>query len=147
PRTIELPACGPSINYGMLDAELREHRPCAAGEAIGGHGKWRAHTVEENHPIGRRISPSIKRVAGSEVDKAPVKRRVFSGCFTALITPLRGGKVDEEVFQALVVKAGQKVHQWPQRKHISLRVGGNGGLASGRERARGDLSLAIALSF
>jgi predicted ATPase len=45
------------------------------------------------------------------------------------------------------VKAGQKVHQWPQRKHISLRVGGNGGLASGRERARGDLSLAIALSF
>ena len=30
------------------------------------------------------------------------------------------------------VKAAQKVHQWPQGKYISLRVGGNGGLASGR---------------
>lgn len=35
------------------------------------------------------------------------------------------------------VKAGRKVHQWPQRKYISLRSGGNGGLASGRGSARG----------
>jgi hypothetical protein len=35
------------------------------------------------------------------------------------------------------VKAAQKVHQWPQGKYISLRVGGNGGLASGRGSARG----------
>src|ERR1039457_3189048 len=35
------------------------------------------------------------------------------------------------------VKAAQKVHQWPQGKYISLMVGGNGGLASGRGSARG----------
>jgi hypothetical protein len=56
--------------------------------------------VEENSPNGRRISPSVKRVAGSEVDKAPIKRRIFRECFTALITPLRDGKVDEKAFQA-----------------------------------------------
>ncbi len=42
--------------------------------------------MEENNPNGR---PSIKR-------------HIFSGCLTALITPLRGGKVDEKAFQALV---------------------------------------------
>src|ERR1035437_7230990 len=35
------------------------------------------------------------------------------------------------------VKAAQKVHQWPQGNYISLRSGGNGGLASGRGSARG----------
>jgi 4-hydroxy-tetrahydrodipicolinate synthase len=58
--------------------------------------------VEENNPNGRRSSPSVKRVAGAEVDKAHDKRRIFSGCFTALITPLRGRKVDEKAFRALV---------------------------------------------
>jgi 4-hydroxy-tetrahydrodipicolinate synthase len=57
--------------------------------------------VGKNHPIGPGISRSVKRVAGSEADKAPVKRRILSGCFTPLITPLRGGKVDEKAFQAL----------------------------------------------
>src|ERR1017187_5673414 len=38
----------------------------------------------------------------------------------------------------LTVKAAQKVHQWPQGNYISLRSGGNGGLASGRGSARGD---------
>lgn len=36
------------------------------------------------------------------------------------------------------VKAAQKVHQWPQGNYISLRSGGNGGLASGRGSARGN---------
>lgn len=58
--------------------------------------------MEENNPNGRRISPSVEGVVVSEVDKAPIKRQIFSGCFTALITPLRGGKVDEKAFQALV---------------------------------------------
>jgi len=40
-------------------------------------------------------------------------------------------------FFAESVKAAQKVHQWPQGKYISLRVGGNGGLASCRGSARG----------
>ena len=52
--------------------------------------------MEENYPNGRRISPSVKRVARAEVDKAHVERQIFSGCYTALITPLRGRKVDEE---------------------------------------------------
>jgi 4-hydroxy-tetrahydrodipicolinate synthase len=60
------------------------------------------YTVVENHPIRRKVSRSVKRVAGSGVDKVPIKRPIFSGCFTALITPLRGGKVDEKAFQALV---------------------------------------------
>ena len=59
-------------------------------------------TVEDSDSNGRRILPSVNRVAGSEVDQAPIKRRIFSGCFTALITPLCGGKVDEKAFQALV---------------------------------------------
>ncbi len=35
------------------------------------------------------------------------------------------------------VKAGPKVHQWPQGKYVSLRVGRNGGLASVRGSTRG----------
>ena len=58
--------------------------------------------MEENNPNGRRISPSVERVAESDVDKFTIKRRIFSGCFTALITPFRGRKVDEKAFQALV---------------------------------------------
>jgi len=58
--------------------------------------------VEGNHSIGRRILPSVKRLAKSEVFKASVNHRIFSGCFTALITPLRGEKVDEKAFQELV---------------------------------------------
>jgi len=80
--------------------------------------------VGENNPNGRRILPSVKPVAGSEVDKPGIKRRIFSGCFTALITPLRGGKVDEKAFQALVdwqvteginglVPAGQRASHRP----------------------------------
>ena len=67
--------------------------------------------MEDNDSNGRRILPSVKKVAGSEVDDAPIKRRHFSGCFTALITPLRGGKVDEKAFQALV--------DWQVREGIS----------------------------
>ena len=40
------------------------------------------------------------------------------------------------------VKAGPKVHQWPQGKYVSLRVGKNGGLASVRGSARG-ISLSL----
>jgi 4-hydroxy-tetrahydrodipicolinate synthase len=58
--------------------------------------------MDENNPNGRRISPAVKRVAESRIDKVPIKSRVFSGCFTALITPLRGGKIDEKAFQGLV---------------------------------------------
>jgi hypothetical protein len=70
--------------------------------------------VEENNPNGRRISPSVDRVAESEVDKSSIKRRIFSGCFTALITPLRGGKIDEKVFQALV--------DWQVREGINVSL-------------------------
>ena len=58
--------------------------------------------MDENHPNGRRISSRVKTVAGSGLSKGPAKSRIFSGCFTALITPLRGGKVDEKAFRALV---------------------------------------------
>jgi len=67
--------------------------------------------VEENNLNGRRIPASVKRVAEFEVDKSSIKRRTFSGCFTALITPLRGGEVDEKAFQALV--------DWQVREGIS----------------------------
>ena len=67
--------------------------------------------MEENNLNGRRIPASVKRVAEFEVDKSSIKRRTFSGCFTALITPLRGGEVDEKAFQALV--------DWQVREGIS----------------------------
>jgi 4-hydroxy-tetrahydrodipicolinate synthase len=47
-------------------------------------------------------SRRIRSVAGSGHVKSPANRRIFSGCFTALVTPLRGDKVDEKSFQALV---------------------------------------------
>jgi 4-hydroxy-tetrahydrodipicolinate synthase len=58
--------------------------------------------VEANNPNGRRISYPVKGAARSEADKAPIERRIFGGCFTALITPMRGRKVDEKAFQAFV---------------------------------------------
>jgi 4-hydroxy-tetrahydrodipicolinate synthase len=58
--------------------------------------------VEENNPNGLRILSAVKAVAESKIDKAPVKHPIFCGCFTALITPFRGGKVDEKAFQALI---------------------------------------------
>jgi 4-hydroxy-tetrahydrodipicolinate synthase len=64
--------------------------------------------VKETSQNSRRTLPSIKSVAGS---KSPVKRQIFSGCFTALITPLRGDKVDEKSFQTLV--------DWQVREGIS----------------------------
>ena len=67
--------------------------------------------MEGNHSIGRRILPSVKRLAKSEVFEASVNHRIFSGCFTALITPLRGKKIDEKAFQELV--------DWQVREGIS----------------------------
>ena len=58
--------------------------------------------MEENNPNGLRILSAVKAVAESRIDKAPIERRIFGGCFTALITPFRGGKVDEKAFQALI---------------------------------------------
>ena len=67
--------------------------------------------MEGNYSIGRRSLPSVKRLAKSEVFKASVNHRIFSGCFTALITPFRGGKFDEKAFQELV--------DWQVREEIS----------------------------
>src|ERR1019366_10195972 len=50
----------------------------------------------------------------------------------------RGSRTPAVPVSTRRVKAGQKVHQWPQGNYISLRSGGNGGLASGRGSARGD---------
>jgi 4-hydroxy-tetrahydrodipicolinate synthase len=58
--------------------------------------------VQDNHSIDRRTLPSTKRFAKSEFSKASPECRIFSGCFTALITPFHGDKVDEKAFQAFV---------------------------------------------
>ena len=67
--------------------------------------------MDENHTIGRRLYSSVKTIVRSGVSKDPLKSRIFSGCFTALITPLRRGKVDEKAFQSLV--------DWQVREGIS----------------------------
>jgi 4-hydroxy-tetrahydrodipicolinate synthase len=46
--------------------------------------------------------PSGKTDNGSRLPKDARKNRIFSGCFTALITPVRAGKVDEKAFQNLI---------------------------------------------
>jgi 4-hydroxy-tetrahydrodipicolinate synthase len=58
--------------------------------------------VEEGDPTCRRISQSLKTVLSFRHPKDGAGRPTFTGCFTALITPLRDGKVDEDAFQALV---------------------------------------------
>jgi 4-hydroxy-tetrahydrodipicolinate synthase len=63
--------------------------------------------VQDDNQNGRGISPSVK----SDLATEQFKRRIFSGCFTALITPLRGGRVDEKAFQALV--------DWQVKERIS----------------------------
>ncbi|GEM_PF-6526868 len=58
--------------------------------------------MEEGDPTCRRISQSVKTVLSFRHPKDAPGRPMFTGCFTALITPLRDGKVDEDAFQALV---------------------------------------------
>src|ERR1700676_4535410 len=67
--------------------------------------------MEITHSISRRILPSVKRLAKSEIFESSVNDQIFSGCFTALITPFRCGKVDEKAFQELV--------DWQVREGIS----------------------------
>jgi 4-hydroxy-tetrahydrodipicolinate synthase len=58
--------------------------------------------MNESEPHSRKNHASLKALVRSGLVKEPARRRMFSGCFTALITPMRGGKVDEKAFQALV---------------------------------------------
>ena len=56
--------------------------------------------MDENHPNSRRISSPVEPAAGGAPQGAG--KPVFSGCFTALITPFRAGKLDDKAFQNLV---------------------------------------------
>jgi 4-hydroxy-tetrahydrodipicolinate synthase len=67
--------------------------------------------MEVTHSIGRATLPSIKRLATSEAFEGSVSDRIFSGCFTALITPFCNGKIDEKAFRELV--------DWQVREGIS----------------------------
>jgi hypothetical protein len=49
--------------------------------------------------------------------------------YRSILTPIE--------FDDPSVKAGEKVHQWPERKCIRWRGRGNRGLVSGRGSARG----------
>ncbi len=57
--------------------------------------------MDENHPNSRRISSPVEPAAGGALPQGAGKP-VFSGCFTALITPFRAGKLDDKAFQNLV---------------------------------------------
>jgi 4-hydroxy-tetrahydrodipicolinate synthase len=73
--------------------------------------KWRQNTMENNRRIGRKVSPLVKRGRGYEVTDAITSSHIYSGCFTALITPFRDGKIDEKAFEALI--------DWQVREGIS----------------------------
>ena len=67
--------------------------------------------MENNRAIGGKVSPLVKRGRGYEVTDALTGSHIYSGCFTALITPFRAGKIDEQAFEALI--------DWQVREGIS----------------------------
>ncbi|HEY6418773.1 MAG TPA: sigma-54 factor interaction domain-containing protein [Candidatus Binataceae bacterium] len=71
----------------------------------------------------------ILRLGASK--ELPIDVRVFAASNRSLHQSIRQGRLREDV------KAGEKVHQWPERKCISWRGRGNRGWAFGRGSARG----------